>query len=91
MFGSRLCCSKNIHCIASARSMRSSGASAEPPAMYQRMALDWRDSGRRDFEQRHLAVRILGEKFRRMAFALEDVDLDQPVRHAELRQASRAL
>ena len=30
----------------------------------------------RDFEQRHLAARILGEEFRRAAFALEDVDLD---------------
>src|SRR5665213_2119144 len=33
-------CSKNIHCMASARSMRSSGANVVPPATYQRMAFD---------------------------------------------------
>ena len=37
----------------------------------------------RDFQQRHLAVRILGEEFRRAAFALQNVDLDQLVRNAE--------
>ena len=38
----------------------------------------------RGFEQRHLAVRILGQKFRRAALTFEDVDLDQAVRNAEL-------
>ena len=44
------------------------------------------ESARRHFEQRHLAARILGEKLRRVAFALEDVDLDQVVRDVELRE-----
>src|SRR5580693_660748 len=48
-------------------------------------------AARRDFEQRHLAVRILGQKFRRVALALEDVDLDQPVGHAQLRQGKASL
>ena len=40
MFGSRLCCSKNIHCSVSARSMRSVGARCDWPATYQRIAFD---------------------------------------------------
>ena len=72
--------------------MRSSGASGVPPATYQRMALDFGEiAARRDFKQRHLAVRILGEEFRRVAFAFENVDLDQPIRHAELRQGQPRL
>src|SRR6476620_6230672 len=41
---------------------------------------------RRDFEQRHLPVGILAEKFGRAAFALQDVDLDQLVRNSETGQ-----
>src|SRR6202035_5535524 len=48
-------------------------------------------AARRDFQQRHLAVRILGQKFRRVALALENVDLDQPVGHAQLRQGEPRL
>ena len=40
----------------------------------------------RDLEQRHLAARIHRQEFGRVAFALEDVDLLQPVRDAELGQ-----
>ena len=65
--------------------MRSSGASGVPPATYQRMAFEFREMTiGRDFEQRHLAVRIHQQEFGRVAFALEDVDLDQTMRHAEL-------
>jgi hypothetical protein len=38
----------------------------------------------RGFEQRYLAVRILGEELRRAAVALEDIDFDQSVGDAEL-------
>src|SRR6202035_6185577 len=48
-------------------------------------------AARRDFQQRHLAVRILGKKFRRVALALENVDLAQPVGHAQLRQGEPRL
>src|SRR5271166_3148239 len=40
-------------------------------------------AGRR-FEQRNLAVGVLGQKLGRAALALEDVDLDQPIGHAQL-------
>jgi hypothetical protein len=40
----------------------------------------------RHFQQRHLAVWILGEEFRRMTLALENVDLDQPIGNVQLRQ-----
>jgi hypothetical protein len=45
----------------------------------------------RDFEQRHLAVRILGQELRRAAVALEDIDLDQAVGMPSWASASRTL
>jgi hypothetical protein len=41
-------------------------------------------AARRDFQQRHLATRIHGEEFGRMAVALENVDLFQPIRNGKL-------
>jgi hypothetical protein len=39
-----------------------------------------------DLEQRHLTAWILGEEFRRAAFATKDIDFDRAIRHAEKRQ-----
>ncbi len=72
--------------------MRSSGASGVPPAMYQRMAFELGEvAARRHFKKRNLAVRILGEEFRSVAFALDDVDFDQPIGNAQLRQGEACL
>jgi len=87
MFGSSACCSKNIHCSASARSIRDSGASGVPPATYQRMAFDSaRVASVRYLQQRHLSARVLGEKIRRAAFTAQNVDLDGMVGRVEQRQ-----
>src|SRR5208283_3315198 len=50
-----------------------------------------KESAGRHFQERHLAVRILLQELRRMALALEDIDFDQPIRNAELRQSEPRL
>ncbi len=45
----------------------------------------------RDFQKRHLAAGIFGQEFRRVAFAFENVDLDQPIGNAKLRQSQTRL
>ena len=55
--------------------------------MYHRIAFELGQvAPRRDLQQRHVTVGILGEKFRRPAFALQNVDLDQLVRNPQLRK-----
>jgi hypothetical protein len=44
-----------------------------------------------DFQKRHLAVRILRQEFGRVALALENIDLDQPIGNAELCQGEARL
>ncbi len=45
----------------------------------------------RDFEQRHLAGRILVEEFGRAGFTLENIDLGQAIRRTHLGQGQTDL
>ena len=73
-------CFRGVQCDPARRQHRTAGDIPEDGVELGEMTVG------RDFEQRHLAVRILTEKFSVPTFALQDIDFNQLVRNAQTRQ-----
>jgi len=92
MFGSSACCSKNIHCNASARSIRDFRRKRSAAGHVPENGVGFGEiAAFRDFQQRHLSAGILRQEVRRPAFAAEDVDLDGTIGRVDSASARRTL